>query len=65
VTAPLPVGADDPKCAQRGGVAAALGREVAPIAEHVCPSAEGLEVSVRAVAKPPRGAYQATLVAVG
>jgi len=34
-----------------------------PVAEHVRPSAKGLEISVRVIAEPPSGGYQATLMA--
>src|SRR5262245_23988790 len=49
------VGAGGAECSHGGGVAAALGSEVAAVAEHVGPAAQGLEVLVWVVAELPGG----------
>src|SRR5712691_3148788 len=57
-----PGGACRAQGAQGGGVAAALGGEVAAEAEHVCPSAQGLEIVVGVVAEPPGGGNEPALM---
>src|SRR6266480_5088375 len=51
--APVPPGGAEG--AHGGGVAAAFGGEVAAVAEHVCPAAQGQEVGVWVVAELPGG----------
>ncbi len=55
----LPFGAGLAEGAQGGGVAAGLGGEVAPEAEHVCPGAEAEVGEVGAGAEVPAGADEA------
>src|SRR5262249_38429242 len=59
--APVPPGR--PESAHGGGVAAALGGEVAAVAEHVRPAAQRLKVLVRVAAELKAGSDQPSLVA--
>ena len=63
VLAASPVGACGAQGSKGGGVAAALGGEVAAVAEHVRPSAQGPEVFVRVVAEVPGGPDEPALMA--
>jgi len=49
--------------AHGGGVAAAFGGEVAAVAEHVCPAAEGPAVLMRVSANPQAGSDEPSLMA--
>jgi 8-oxo-dGTP pyrophosphatase MutT (NUDIX family) len=62
VLAAVPVAAGGAERAHSGGLAAGLGGEVAAVAKHVGPAAQGLEVLVRVVPELETGGDQPPLV---
>jgi hypothetical protein len=63
--AAVPVAAGGAQRAHRCGVAAALGSEVAAVAEHVRPAAQRLEVFVGVAAQLETGADQPPMMGAG